>query len=300
MPAQQYSTRWKATAAHGFVMVMLDMDLDPRWRTIARLADVAHGDVVRLVIRLYNIAYRNCGQVDDVDTDFLSDALDLPVDRIDAILQVMHEKGVIGADGRFADWQKLYGRQPSTTPEAERQRRCRARRKVAQSTVPNGVTERDIERDIAPIERETDKEETPPRGKPPSHNVVDLFEGVVPPDWVEEARRQRKALGLLPVDDAFVIAKFRNRKGHGRGNFLNFYLDEKVRAPSRAGSQALIHQQPHDGPVDPSLILREALDYRRRGGDWYLRDLYIDPHYSDSDVPIELLVEFGFRPSAAA
>lgn len=110
-----------------------DLPHDPRWRMIARRAEVALCEVVAIVTDLWRHAAQHDGSVGDYDEELAAATFDLEAASVRSILQALVDKGVIVA-ARLADWVTVASNSIAAQPRkmvnaaAERTRRWRAKK----------------------------------------------------------------------------------------------------------------------------------------------------------------------------
>lgn len=125
---------------------------DPKWLGIARKAGVAPGIVSALVWALLDRASQASerGSIAGYDADGLACFMGCEVEQVNAVVSLMHEKGIL-ADNSFTNWEKHQPKREDNS--AERVREYRERKKT-QSNAP--VTQCNAEKPPETLDTDTD------------------------------------------------------------------------------------------------------------------------------------------------
>lgn len=245
---------------------------DPKWRLIARKANVPVATVVAVWLSLLDYASQADvrGSVGGVDTELLDCNLDLEDGTTQAVMEAMEAKGVIH-EGQISAWDKRQPvREDTDNPEAmsnaERSRKCRAKQRQQQSAAQCSDMQRNAAQKqqsaaqcSAPdtdTEKDTEEKYTPPLPPSPGGGACDL-----PP----------APLSGEDIAEAQDAVRQEHRRGDYEFSLLRDAYDKARQEGPRAGRQeflALFHSPEWPG-IDELVHAVEALcaedDQFRRG-----------------------------------
>jgi len=134
---------------------------DPKWLGIARKAGVAPGIVSALVWALLDRASQATerGSIAGYDADGLGCFMGCEAEQVEAVIALMHEKGVL-ADNAFAGWEKHQPRREDNS--ADRVKEYRERKKTQSNA---DVTQCNAEKRAETLDTDTDTDTDTEREK---------------------------------------------------------------------------------------------------------------------------------------